>query len=394
MAHDVFICHSSKDRTIANAVCSTLEQNRIRCWIAPRDVLPGSEYAESIVEAIHTSKLTILVFSANSNQSAHVRKEIERSVNAGIPILPFRVEDVAPSPSLEYFISDAHWLDALTPPLEEHLEYLVGTVRLLLDRQSARDENSPTDADHVAAPGPTTDAANAATGIRRTLVWVGLAAMFVVAALVIGLFAFRGSGGDEAGPGSAPTASAGPKKTFTDEFSKSVDPSWTWESEDPAAWRVSADGWLQIDAQQGPPFRNLLLRTAPSGSYSVKVRLRFPASASGFAGLVFTGDNPDTRLQFGWTQKGLSATDYKDGNIVADSIMKTADLPVSKNRDALLVLEVKDGLYRTRYYNPGEDSYWDMGTARLDPAYTRVGLLVYSKNGATITAGFDSFAIF
>jgi hypothetical protein len=99
MAHDVFICHSSKDRTIANAVCSTLEQNCIRCWIAPRDVLPGSEYAESIVEAIHTSKLTILVFSANSNQSAHVRKEIERSVSSGIPILPFRVEDVVPSSS-------------------------------------------------------------------------------------------------------------------------------------------------------------------------------------------------------------------------------------------------------------------------------------------------------
>ena len=36
MAHDVFICHSSKDRTIANAVCSTLEQNRIRCWIGYR----------------------------------------------------------------------------------------------------------------------------------------------------------------------------------------------------------------------------------------------------------------------------------------------------------------------------------------------------------------------
>ncbi|MGZ5408756.1 MAG: toll/interleukin-1 receptor domain-containing protein, partial [Aeromicrobium sp.] len=69
MTHDVFICHSSKDRTIANAICSKLEQNRIRCWIAPRDVLPGSEYAQSIIEAINGSKLTVLVFSDNSNQS-------------------------------------------------------------------------------------------------------------------------------------------------------------------------------------------------------------------------------------------------------------------------------------------------------------------------------------
>jgi hypothetical protein len=49
VTHDVFICHSSKDRTIANAICSKLEQNRIRCWIAPRDVIAGTDYAESIV---------------------------------------------------------------------------------------------------------------------------------------------------------------------------------------------------------------------------------------------------------------------------------------------------------------------------------------------------------
>ena len=55
MSHDVFICHSSKDRSIANAICSTLEQQRIRCWVAPRDVVPGSDYAKSIVEAISGS---------------------------------------------------------------------------------------------------------------------------------------------------------------------------------------------------------------------------------------------------------------------------------------------------------------------------------------------------
>lgn len=132
MTHDVFICHSSKDRTIANAICATLEQHRIRCWMAPRDVVPGSDYATSIVEAVSGTRLTILVFSDHSNQSPHVRREIERTVSRGIPILPFRVEDVVPSPSLEYFISDAHWLDALTPPLERHLEQLVSVVQALL----------------------------------------------------------------------------------------------------------------------------------------------------------------------------------------------------------------------------------------------------------------------
>ena len=108
MSHDVFICHSSKDRTIANAICAKLEANRIRCWIAPRDVVPGMDYAQSIVEAISAAKLTVLVFSDNSNHSVHVRREIERTASHGIPILPFRLEEVTPSPSLEYFISDAH----------------------------------------------------------------------------------------------------------------------------------------------------------------------------------------------------------------------------------------------------------------------------------------------
>jgi hypothetical protein len=138
MAHDVFICHSSKDRTIANAICSTLEQNHIRCWIAPRDVLPGSDYGGAIIEAISSTRITVLVFSSNSNDSPHVRREIERTISHGIPVLPFRVEEITPSKALEYFISDAHWLDAMTPPLEQHLDHLVGTVRLLLEREAAR----------------------------------------------------------------------------------------------------------------------------------------------------------------------------------------------------------------------------------------------------------------
>ncbi|NQT71340.1 MAG: toll/interleukin-1 receptor domain-containing protein [Chloroflexi bacterium] len=39
MAHDVFISYSTNDKTVADAVCATLESQKIRCWIAPRDAL-------------------------------------------------------------------------------------------------------------------------------------------------------------------------------------------------------------------------------------------------------------------------------------------------------------------------------------------------------------------
>src|SRR6516165_10740309 len=134
MAHDVFLSYSSKDKPIADAVCGTLEGKRIRCWIAPRDVLPGLPYGEAIVEAIEASRVMVLVFSASANKSPQVMREVERAVSKGIPILPLRIEQVPPSKSLEYFISAPHWLDALTPPLEKHLNSLTETVHLLLAR--------------------------------------------------------------------------------------------------------------------------------------------------------------------------------------------------------------------------------------------------------------------
>jgi hypothetical protein len=132
VAHDVFISYSSKDKTVANAVCAKLESRNIRCWIAPRDILPGNIYAEALVDALDQSRILILIFSANSNNSTQVMREVERAVRLGIPILPFRIEDVLPSKAMEYFLSAPHWLDALTPPLERHLDILGRTIETLL----------------------------------------------------------------------------------------------------------------------------------------------------------------------------------------------------------------------------------------------------------------------
>ena len=134
MDHDVFISYSSRDKLIADAACATLEK-KIRCWIAPRDVLPGVPYGEALMEGITGCSILVLVFSSQSNNSPQVMREVERAVSKGITIIPFRVEDVAPSKSMEYFISGTHWLDALTPPLEQHLQHLARTVQLLLSRR-------------------------------------------------------------------------------------------------------------------------------------------------------------------------------------------------------------------------------------------------------------------
>jgi photosystem II stability/assembly factor-like uncharacterized protein len=164
MAHDVFVSYSSHNRVAANAVCAKLEANDVRCWIAPRDVTPGLEYGECIMDAIEQSRIMVLVFTADANKSPQVRKEVERAVNRRVVILPFRIEDVLPERALEFFIGNVHWLDALTPPLEVHLQRLTGTVKAMLAR---RDEPLQID------PEPTPN-------LRRQWWIYGVAAALVV----------------------------------------------------------------------------------------------------------------------------------------------------------------------------------------------------------------------
>jgi TIR domain-containing protein len=138
MAHDAFISYSSRDKTTADAACAALEAAGIRCWIAPRDITPGAEWGEAIIDAIGQARVLVLVFSTYANESPQIRREVERAVHKGIPIVPLRIEDIAPTRSLEYFIGTVHWLDALTPPLEAHLRKLVEALRALLQIQPTR----------------------------------------------------------------------------------------------------------------------------------------------------------------------------------------------------------------------------------------------------------------
>lgn len=132
MAHDVFVSYSSKDKPVADAIVAGLEQKGIRCWITPRDVTPGTSWGDAIVDAIEASRIMVVILSGNSNQSRQVVREVERAVANEVIIIPFRIENIDPSGAMAYFLSTEHWLDALTPPLEEHIEKLANTIQLFL----------------------------------------------------------------------------------------------------------------------------------------------------------------------------------------------------------------------------------------------------------------------
>jgi hypothetical protein len=211
MAHDVFISYSSKDKVVADAVCANLEARRIRCWIAPRDVVPGAPYAEALIDGLNQSRLLVLVFSANSNSSPQVIREVERAVNKGLPIIPLRIEDVIPSKSMEYFVSSSHWLDAMTPPLEKHLNRLSDTVQWLLS-------------DNCEAAPPTEvvpQVLAVQSGSKKLIpLFVIIGCILLVAGVVGGIFLTGGfgrrgplAGGPQGGSQAAPASTSSPSTT-------------------------------------------------------------------------------------------------------------------------------------------------------------------------------------
>ncbi|HTE00162.1 MAG TPA: toll/interleukin-1 receptor domain-containing protein [Mucilaginibacter sp.] len=141
--YDIFISHSKEDNKLAVALCHFLEERQFRCWMAPRDVQAGRDYAACIIDGIQSSRIMIVILSEYSNRSHHVRNEVERAFNHQVAILPFRIRDVIPEQSLEYFLSSYHWLDALDGQAESYFEDLYRHCFALLKAADQSTEQPP-----------------------------------------------------------------------------------------------------------------------------------------------------------------------------------------------------------------------------------------------------------
>jgi hypothetical protein len=128
VGYSAFISHASSDREKATQICNSLEAKGFRCWIAPRDVRPGQDYASEIIRGIEKSKAFVLVLSDNANKSPFVQAEVERAYSKGKPIFPIRIAEVIPSRSLELFISTKHWIDAWQGNVEDHSAILMNAM--------------------------------------------------------------------------------------------------------------------------------------------------------------------------------------------------------------------------------------------------------------------------
>ena len=213
MAHDVFISYSSKDKTIADAVCAGMEKEGIRCWIAPRDILPSENYDDAIIRALNSARVMVVIFSSRIFTSQFVKSEVERGFSKGLTIAPFRIENVDPEGGLELYLGRRHWLDAITPPLEAHIHTLAVTVGSILgEARLDPAQNLPaveTVSQKVEIPPKSKFSPGAKIGLAAVLSIIGLGVVSI--ALILGFMLFKLASAPPiiTSSGSMPTSSPG-----------------------------------------------------------------------------------------------------------------------------------------------------------------------------------------
>ena len=116
MAHDIFISYSTKDKQTADAICHVLEQNNLKCWIAPRNIVSGKNYAKEIMDGLKEAKVVVLVFSKNSQESPFVNNEIDAAFSNNKSIISFRIDETMPENRMEFYLKNKHWLEAYPEP--------------------------------------------------------------------------------------------------------------------------------------------------------------------------------------------------------------------------------------------------------------------------------------
>jgi hypothetical protein len=228
---------------MAQRVVAALEGGGVPCWIAPRDIDPGESYTRAILDGLEAAPALVLVFSAATNDSPHVTRELESAVGSGIPIVPVRLEPVEPSRDLRYFIGTSQWLETGGVAAAQWESPLVRAVRRAVGQAGDRQPLPGP------GPGPTTwdepppVRGGDETG-RRRWPWAvaGIAAAAAVAVVVGVLLSGsdddppgdgQGSDGSQSARGAVPEGRAGMASVFpsmTDECQE-IDPAVEAKSE-------------------------------------------------------------------------------------------------------------------------------------------------------------------
>lgn len=130
--YDVFISYSSQDQKVTEGICGYLEARGVRCFVAFRDIPRGVVWAGHIANAIDVSRMMVVVFSENFNNSTQTDREIELAAEKPMPILTYRISNNQFTGAKKYYLKNLNWIDAF-PDAERRFGVLCENICQLLD---------------------------------------------------------------------------------------------------------------------------------------------------------------------------------------------------------------------------------------------------------------------
>jgi hypothetical protein len=202
--HDVYICYDEEDQLVADAVCSAMEDNDLKCWLKSRDGSINLE-VEEIVEAIKQSGVFVLIFSEYSKHSNYVNTETDVSFSEKKPIITFKIDESKLDSGLQFFINERLVIDAYKDT-ESKFDVLVKDAFKALDRPVSQpvvsDKTKELEKKVVKLVNRRRSAgkAKSAVGIFSRLK-IPIIAIVIILVVGVGAFALMNHGDDDDGVG-------------------------------------------------------------------------------------------------------------------------------------------------------------------------------------------------
>jgi hypothetical protein len=384
----IFLSYSSKDKLIADAICSRLENQGIRCWIAPRDVNPGADYSNQIADALESATTMVMVFSSDSNNSRHVKSEIDRAFSLGKIIIPFRVENVELDKGLAYYLAKTHWLDAVTRPLEQHIDRLATTIRQISGTEAPEVSMRPPP---PAAP-PIAPPAAPAPPNRMPWIVAGAVGFCAIAGAFALVFLWLNQRKPEPPAAHAPavtTPAVASSTTAPAVTPKAVDSSGPATAEQDmfeGTWKIA-----EAETMTGNPYTGTVEVQKKGSHYDIAWR----STASTASGIGLADGN---RLCVAWGSSEFGVVFYKiggDGTLRGRWTATTAPADASPGVENLIggSPAALEGEYVVKGLNPGGTAPYDgklqiLKTGRTYQVKWMVGDVVTEGIGIRIDDGF------
>ena len=196
--HDVFISYSNENKQIADAIVADLEQHGIKCWYAPRDIVPGKSWTESARDAIKNCQIMIPICTADPASSQQVSGEITLAASEGKTIEPFPLSSDDINNAILNTPAGVHWIDAITQPLSMRIIDLREKIRPMI--AAPDDAHAPINLQSISPPDDNTTSSVNQTFNQRQIIqsWVyrnnaALVVVFFICAIVLLLIRIRQS---------------------------------------------------------------------------------------------------------------------------------------------------------------------------------------------------------